>query len=298
MKALIESSCPNLNLISRGKVRDVYGIDRHCLLFVTTDRISAFDVVMKTGIPDKGKILTQLSLFWFNLLKGICPNHLITGDIDRMPGVVQQYRDQLEDRCMLVLRLNILPVEAIVRGYLSGSGLKEYKQTQTVCGIPLPTGLDEASKLDKPLYTPSTKAEIGAHDQNIHPNEAAKILGVHAGTVNDLAVKLYSRASYYAAHRGIIIADTKFEFGTDIYGNVLLADEVLTPDSSRFWPADKYKPGIAQDSFDKQFVRDYLEKIRFDKNGPGIELPEDVIEQTRGKYLEAYKLLTGKSLDI
>jgi phosphoribosylaminoimidazole-succinocarboxamide synthase len=277
--AIVTTHCPALKLIARGKVRDVYeACDQH-LLFVATDRISAFDVVMANGIPGKGKVLTQLSLFWFDLLKDICPHHLVTANIDQMPPVVQQYRDQLEGRAMLVRKLKILPVEAIVRGYLTGSGLKEYKKTQTVCNIPLPAGLGEASKLANPLYTPSTKAEIGAHDENIHPDQAAK---------------LYSAARDYAATRGIIIADTKFEFGTDASGKVILADEVLTPDSSRFWPAKEYQPGVAQNSFDKQYLRDYLESVKFDKNGKGIELPKDVVDRTLAKYVEAFRLLTGK----
>ncbi len=294
MPAVVNSACPALKLLARGKVRDVYEVDAQQLLFVASDRISAFDVVMANGIPGKGKVLTQLSLFWFDLLKDVCPHHLITADLAKMPAVVQQYRDQLEGRTMLVRRLKILPVEAIVRGYLTGSGLKEYKKTQTVCQIPLPAGLVESSKLAAPLYTPSTKAEIGAHDENIHPDQAAKLIGDKAEIVKSLAVKLYSTARDYAATRGIIIADTKFEFGTDATGNVILADEVLTPDSSRFWPAKEYKPGVVQNSFDKQYLRDYLESVKFDKNGKGIELPTDVVDRTLAKYVEAFRLLTGK----
>ena len=292
--AVVTSSYPALTLLARGKVRDVYEVDADQLLFVASDRISAFDVVMANGIPGKGKLLTQLSLFWFDLLKGVCPHHLITADVAKMPAVVQQYREQLEGRTMLVRRLKILPVEAIVRGYLTGSSLKEYKKSQTVCSIPLPAGLVESSKLAEPLYTPSTKAEIGAHDENIHPDQAAKLIGDKAETVKTLAIKLYSTARDYAATHGIIIADTKFEFGTDASGKVILADEVLTPDSSRFWPAKEYKPGVVQNSFDKQYLRDYLEKIKFDKNGKGIELPKDVVEKTLTKYVEAFRLLTGK----
>jgi phosphoribosylaminoimidazole-succinocarboxamide synthase len=292
--ALVTSNCPSLKLLARGKVRDVYEVDAQHLLFVASDRISAFDVVMANGIPGKGKVLTQLSLFWFDLLKGVCPNHLVTADLARMPASVQQYRDQLEGRTMLVRRLKILPVEAIVRGYLTGSGLKEYKKSQTVCSIPLPAGLVESSKLAEPLYTPSTKAEIGAHDENIHPDQAAKLIGAKADTVKTLAVKLYGTARDYAATKGIIIADTKFEFGTDAADSVILADEVLTPDSSRFWPAKDYQPGVVQNSFDKQYLRDYLEKIKFDKNGKGIELPADVVDRTLAKYVEAFRLLTGK----
>jgi len=296
--AVVVSACPTLKLLARGKVRDVYEVDAEHLLFVASDRISAFDVVMANGIPGKGKILTQLSLFWFDLLKGVSENHLVTADLEKMPASVQAYRDQLDGRTMLVRRLKILPVEAIVRGYLTGSGLKEYKKSQTVCNIPLPAGLGEASKLPEPLYTPSTKAEIGAHDENIHPDQAAKLLGAHAETVKTLAIKLYSTARDYAATRGIIIADTKFEFGTVMSGTsagkVIVADEVLTPDSSRFWPAKDYKPGMVQNSFDKQYLRDYLERIKFDKNGKGIELPKDVIDNTLNKYVEAFRLITGK----
>jgi phosphoribosylaminoimidazole-succinocarboxamide synthase len=292
--ALVASSCPALKLLARGKVRDVYEVDAEHLLFVASDRISAFDVVMANGIPGKGKVLTQLSLFWFDLLKSVGENHLVTADLAEMPAAVRQYQDQLAGRSMLVRRLKILPVEAIVRGYLTGSGLKEYRTKQTVCDIPLPPGLTEASKLAEPLYTPSTKAELGTHDENIHPDQAAKILGAHAEAVKSFALKLYVTARDYAATRGIIIADTKFEFGVDAGGKVIVADEVLTPDSSRFWPAKAYKPGVVQDSFDKQYLRDYLEKIRFDKNGKGIELPQDVIDNTLAKYVEAFRLLTGK----
>jgi len=292
--AVVTSSCPTLKLLARGKVRDVYEVDADHLLFVASDRISAFDVVMANGIPGKGKILTQLSLFWFDLLKNVSENHLVTADVAKMPASVQAYRDQLDGRTMLVRRLKILPVEAIVRGYLTGSGLKEYQKSQTVSNIPLPAGLVESSKLSEPLYTPSTKAEIGAHDQNIHPDQAAKIIGAHAETVKTLALKLYSTARDYAATRGIIIADTKFEFGTNAAGKVILADEALTPDSSRFWPAKDYKAGVVQNSFDKQYLRDYLEKIAFDKNGKGIELPKNVVDNTLTKYVEAFRLLTGK----
>lgn len=294
--ALVHSHLPELKLLARGKVRDVYEVDAQHLLFVATDRLSAFDVVMANGIPGKGKVLTQLSLFWFDQLKPLCPNHLVTARFDEMPLVVQKYRDQLDGRCMLVKRLRIFQVEAIVRGYLSGSGLKEYQSKGTVCNIPLPTGLLESSKLPEPLYTPSTKAALGTHDENIHPDEAAKIIGQgFADQIHNKAVNLYSAARDYAAGRGIIIADTKFEFGLDVAsGAVVLADEVLTPDSSRFWPAASWLPGRPQNSFDKQFVRDYLESIHFDKNGPGITLPDEVVNRTLHKYVEAFRLLTGK----
>jgi phosphoribosylaminoimidazole-succinocarboxamide synthase len=291
---LLESRCDGLKLLARGKVRDVYEVDAQHLLFVASDRISAFDRVMPTPIPDKGRILTSLSLFWFDLLKDVCPNHLVTADLGRMPASVQRYRDQLDGRSMLVRRLKILPVEAIVRGYLAGSGWKEYQKSRTVCGIPLPAGLLESSILPQPLYTPSTKAEMGAHDENISPAQAAQILGQHADAVARTAVTLYATARDHGRSRGVIIADTKFEFGTDAQGRVVLADEVLTPDSSRFWPADRYAAGRGQDSFDKQYLRDWLESVKFDKNGPGIALPDEVVAKTRAKYVEAFKLLTGR----
>lgn len=293
-QALIESNCPGLTLLARGKVRDVYAVDERQLLFVATDRISAFDVVMRSGIPGKGKVLTQLSRFWFQLLGDCGRNHLITTDIARMPESVRGYADQLAGRSMLVERLKILPVEAIVRGYLSGSAWKEYQTSRTACGLPLPAGLRESDRLAQPLYTPSTKAELGTHDLNIHPDQAAKLLGSHAQTVRDFALRLYRRACEHALRRDLIIADTKFEFGVDAKGEVVLADEVLTPDSSRFWPAKTYQPGRGQDSFDKQYLRDYLEHIHFDKNGPGIVLPEEVVNKTLAKYVEAFRLLTGR----
>jgi phosphoribosylaminoimidazole-succinocarboxamide synthase len=289
-----ETRLAGLKLLAKGKVRDVYEVDVDHLLFVATDRISAFDVVMASGIPGKGVLLTQMSLFWFDLLKDICPNHLVTADVGAMPKAVQAHRAVLDGRSMLVRRLKILPVEAIVRGYLAGSGWKEYKAGRSVCRLPLPPGLQESSLLPQPLYTPSTKAALGAHDENIHPEEAARILGGHAGAVRNHALALYTKARDAAKARGIIIADTKFEFGVDAAGQVVLADEVLTPDSSRFWPAATYAPGRAQDSFDKQYLRDYLEKIAFDKNGAGIELPADVIARTQDKYREAFRLLTGR----
>ena len=296
MHAVVHSHLPDLKLLARGKVRDVYEVDAQHLLFVASDRISAFDVVMANGIPGKGRILNQLSLFWFAQLQPVCPNHLVTAEINDMPLVVQRYRDQLNGRCMLVKRLKIFQVEAIVRGYLSGSGLKEYRSSGTVCGLALPVGLVESSLLPVPLYTPSTKAELGTHDQNIHPDEAVRLIGkAAADQVQHKATMLYVAARDYAAGRGIIIADTKFEFGLDpATGAVVLADEVLTPDSSRFWPAAEYKPGRPQNSFDKQFVRDYLESVHFDKNGPGITLPDEVVTRTRNKYIEAFRLLTGQ----
>ena len=290
--ALLQSDCPDLRLLARGKVRDVYEADADHLLFVATDRISAFDVIMENGIPGKGILLTRISRFWFDWLPEEIPHHFVTMDIDRMPEAVRRYRDQLEGRSMLVRKLKILPVEAIVRGYLAGSGWKSYQNDGTVCGIVLPAGLERCGKLPSPIYTPSTKAEQGNHDMNIPPEEAERILGQpHADAVRNLSLDLYARARDYAAERGILLADTKFEFGLDAAGEVVLADEILTPDSSRFWPADVYQPGQEQPSFDKQFVRNYLESINFDKETP-VSLPQDVIEGTLEKYREAYARLT------
>ncbi|SAL97040.1 hypothetical protein [Absidia glauca] len=297
--ALLESHCPELKLVARGKVRDLYEVDDKSLLFVATDRISAFDVIMKNAIPGKGKILTQLSLFWFDLLKDVLPNHLITANFDDMPSNVQQYRSQLEGRSILVKKMRVLPIEAIVRGYITGSGLKEYKQKGTICDIPLPEGLVESQKLPEVLFTPSTKAEIGDHDENIHPSKMVDILGdkALADQITQAAVALYTKARDFAAEKGIIIADTKFEFGLDENNNLVVVDEVLTPDSSRFWPADKYEAGRVQESFDKQFLRNYLESIGFDKN-TSIELPSEVTDNTLAKYKEAYSLLTGKQISL
>jgi phosphoribosylaminoimidazole-succinocarboxamide synthase len=279
-----------------GKVRDTYVVDERQLLIVATDRLSAFDVILKTGIPDKGRVLTQMTLFWLEKFADLCPNHLVSADLAALPPALAAERAQLEGRSMLVKRLTMLPVEAIVRGYLAGSGWKEYKAKGTVCDLQLPEGLRESDRLPAPLFTPSTKAEAG-HDQNIHPDEAARLLGPDvAKRVAELSIALYKRAADYALTRGILIADTKFEFGLDEQGRVVLADEVLTPDSSRFWPADLYQPGQGQPSFDKQYVRDWLEAVAFDKNGPGIELPPDVVARTAAKYREAYERLTGRGL--
>jgi phosphoribosylaminoimidazole-succinocarboxamide synthase len=294
---LLQSDCPNLTLIARGKVRDLYQVGADQLLFVATDRVSAFDVVMHSPIPDKGKILTQLSLFWFELLAGICPSHLITADINQMPTEVQDYGDQLAGRSMLVKKLTILPVEAIVRGYVAGSGWKDYQRTGSICGIALPAGLQEGGQLAEPLYTPSTKAELGEHDENISLDDAAKILGPSAAPLAETALALYQTARDFARDKGIIIADTKFEFGLDAEANLTLADEVLTPDSSRFWPADRYTPGQEQESYDKQFLREYLESIDFDKTTP-ITLPEKILEQTREKYLQAFGTITGTTPNL
>ncbi|KAL7751013.1 Bifunctional purine biosynthetic protein ade1 [Sorochytrium milnesiophthora] len=310
--ALLESNCPGLRLIARGKVRDLYDVDDRSLLFVATDRLSAFDVVMTNGIPAKGKILTAMSVFWFGLLKDVMPNHLITADIDKMPDNVRAHADTLRGRCLLVKKLKVLPVEAIVRGYLSGSGWQEYKKSGTICGIQIPAGLVESSKLPQPIFTPSTKAAIGEHGkctsyENIHPDKVAEMIGEKlAKQVEQMAIKLYTeststgllmsqKGASYAAKRGIIIADTKFEFGVDEHGTLYLADEVLTPDSSRFWPAEGYKAGAAQNSLDKQYVRDYLLATpSFDKKH-GIEMPQNVVDKTRQKYERALELLTSSA---
>jgi phosphoribosylaminoimidazole-succinocarboxamide synthase len=291
---LIHTDLPGLQLFASGKVRDVYRVDER-LLFVATDRISAFDYVLASGIPEKGRVLTQLSLFWFDFLKDIASNHLITANVDEYPKELQPYADHLRGRSMLVSKAEMFPVECVVRGYLSGSGLKEYKQTGAVCGIKLPTGLVEASKLPEPIFTPSTKATSG-HDENISFEQMSKIVGEELSRrLRDLSLRLYKKAADYAAERGIIIADTKFEFGTTGRG-ITLADEVLTPDSSRFWPAESYAPGKSQQSFDKQYVRDYLEEIRWNKQPPAPALPEAVQVNTTAKYLEAYRRLTGSEL--
>ncbi|KAJ3103425.1 Bifunctional purine biosynthetic protein ade1 [Phlyctochytrium planicorne] len=284
--AVVESNCPELKLIARGKVRDLYDVDEKHLLFVATDRISAFDVIMKNGIPKKGVLLTSMSEFWFDFLKDTLPNHLVTSDLDKMPAPISKYEDQLKGRSMLVRKLKILPVEAIVRGYITGSGWAEYKKKGTVCDIPLPAGLQECAKLEKPLFTPSTKAELGDHVVDIIGKE-------YADQMEKAALQLYEKASAYALSKGIIIADTKFEFGVDENGKLVLADEVLTPDSSRFWPASSYAPGKSQPSYDKQYLRDYLESIKFDKSN-GIELPSDVTTNTLSKYKEASTIITGK----
>jgi phosphoribosylaminoimidazole-succinocarboxamide synthase len=294
--ALLATEIPALSLLNRGKVRDIYHVDDARLLFVATDRISAFDVVMPNGIPDKGRVLTQISLFWFERLRGIARNHMITADVGTYPPILRPYAEQLEGRSMLVRRVKIQPIECIVRGYLSGSGWKEYQQSGTVSGIKLPPGLRESDKLPAPIFTPSTKAESG-HDQNITLAQAVGIVGERlALQLQDTSLKLYQAASDYANSRGIIIADTKFEFGLDAGGTLTLADEVLTPDSSRFWDVQKYAPGRAQDSFDKQYVRDYLETLGWKKEPPAPELPDEVVAGTRAKYVEAYERLTGKPL--
>jgi phosphoribosylaminoimidazole-succinocarboxamide synthase len=294
---LIRTDFPDLKLKASGKVRDVYEIDENQLLFIASDRISAFDYVLATGIPHKGRVLNQISLFWFDFLAEVVPNHLITADVDKYPASVRKYADQLRGRSMLVRRAEIFPVECIARGYISGSGWKEYKATGTISGIALPAGLKESDALPEPIFTPSTKATSG-HDENISFDQMCTIVGVEtASHLRDLTLRVYKKAAAYARQRGIIIADTKFEFGRTAHG-ITLADEVLTPDSSRFWPADKYAPGRAQDSYDKQYVRDYLEQIHWNKQPPAPALPADVARRTSEKYLEAYSQLTGRKLDV
>jgi phosphoribosylaminoimidazole-succinocarboxamide synthase len=294
---LLQTEFPDLQLHASGKVRDVYTLSDQQLLFVATDRISAFDYVLATGIPHKGRVLTQLSLFWFEFLADIVPNHLITADVEKYPAAVRKYADQLRGRSMLVQRAEMFPVECVVRGYISGSAWKEYKASGKVCGIALPGGLHESDALPEPIFTPATKAVTG-HDENISFDAMCEIVGIEtAGHLRDFTLRIYKKAADYARQRGIIIADTKFEFGRTAKG-ITLADEVLTPDSSRFWPADKYTPGKSQESFDKQYVRDYLEEIRWNKQPPAPALPLDVARRTSEKYLEAYSQLTGQKLDV
>jgi phosphoribosylaminoimidazole-succinocarboxamide synthase len=295
MTALLTTNLGATPLLGRGKVRDLYAVD-DALLLVATDRISAFDHVLGTGIPGKGKILTQISLFWFDLLKDLVPNHLITANVAQFPASLQPYAEQLEGRSMLVKRAQMFPVECVARGYLAGSGLKEYHAGGTICGIPLPAGLLDGSRLPKPLFTPATKSQDGAHDENISFATAEKLLGAaNAAELQRLTLAIYRTAAEHAETQGLILADTKFEFGTTADG-IILADEVLTPDSSRFWDGAAWKPGGAQPSFDKQFVRDYLESIRWNKQAPAPGLPPDVVERTLAKYLEAFRRLTGRDL--
>jgi phosphoribosylaminoimidazole-succinocarboxamide synthase len=291
---LLQLDLPGIPKIKSGKVREMFDLgDR--LLLVASDRISAFDVIMPNGIPRKGEVLTQISFFWFERFKDLVPNHLLAGANDPLPANLQPFADQLARRCMIVKKAKPLAIECIVRGYLSGSGWKEYKKSQTVCGIKLPAGLTESAELPEPIFTPSTKAEAG-HDENISFEEACKTVGMDlASQARDLSLKIYKAGRDYARQRGIIIADTKFEFGLSD-GKLILIDEVLTPDSSRFWPADQYAPGKGQPSFDKQFVRDYLETLAWNKTPPGPVLPAEVVANTTAKYLEGYERLTGKRL--
>ena len=301
LPSLLKTELGPIPLIGRGKVRDLYAVrvaDEDALLLVATDRISAFDHVLASGIPGKGKILTQISLFWFDLLSDIVPNHLITADVSQFPAELQPFADQLEGRSMLVKRAQMFPVECVARGYLAGSGWKEYKSAGTVCGIALPVGLQDGSRLPQPIFTPATKSQDGQHDENISFEATESVIGAEdAAELRRLTLALYAKAAAHAEARGLILADTKFEFGRTSHG-ILLGDEALTPDSSRFWDKALWKPGGAQPSFDKQFVRDYLEDIRWNKQAPAPALPDDVVERTQAKYLEAFRLLTGRDLKV
>jgi phosphoribosylaminoimidazole-succinocarboxamide synthase len=293
---VLETNLDGLTLARRGKVRDVYDLGDH-LLIVATDRISAFDYILGSGVPDKGKVLTQLSAFWFDHVGDLIPHHVVAVDVDRFPAVTKPHREVLRGRSMLVKKTEPLPVECVARGYISGSGWKDYKQTGAVCGISLPAGLRESDRLPEPIFTPATKAESG-HDENISEAQAGEIVGAALiRQLRELTLSIYARGVEHAAECGIIIADTKFEFGM-AGSQLILIDEVLTPDSSRFWPKDTYEPGKSQFSFDKQFVRDHLETIGWNKQPPVPSLPDDVVERTRDKYLEAYKRLTGRPLAV
>ena len=295
-ETLFQSEIRSLSLLHRGKVRDVYSVGTDHMLIVTTDRLSAFDVVLPTPIPGKGAVLTELSNFWFARTRHVVPNHLADLPLARVL-IDPAERAPVEGRSVVVHKMKALPVEAIVRGYIVGSGWKEYRQRSTVCGIALPSGLREADQLPEPIFTPSTKAAVGSHDENISFDKAAELIGADiAAKVRDVSVALYKEAAEYARGRGIIIADTKFEFGLDPNGRLTLIDEALTPDSSRFWPRDTYRPGGAQPSFDKQFVRDYLESIKWNKQPPVPSLPDEVVAKTREKYLEAFRRITGRDL--
>ncbi len=292
--ALLKTEIESVPLLNRGKVRDIYDLG-NSLLFVATDRISAFDCVMPNGIPNKGKVLTQISLFWFEMMSWI-PNHLITADFAKFPKSLQHHKDALKDRSIIVKKAKPLPVECIARGYIIGSGWKDYQKTGKICGISLRENYQQAEKLDKSIFTPSTKAELGLHDENISFDKAKELVSEEtANKIKDLTLKIYTTAADYAQTKGIILADTKFEFGV-LNNEIILIDEVLTPDSSRFWPADKYEIGCSPPSLDKQFVRDYLESCNWDKTPPAPELPSEIVQKTSQKYLEAYKALTGKEL--
>ena len=293
---VIQTIFPDLSLVNRGKVRDVYAVDEHRLLIVATDRISAFDCILPTPIERKGEVLTALSRFWFSRLGHIVPNHLIATDIDEMPEAVRRYKNALAGRSMLVAHTDVFPVECVVRGYLAGSGWKDYQRSGEVCGHQLPAGLRESEQLAKPIFTPATKAQTG-HDENISEQQMAGIVGDEATEfLREMSLRLYQEASEYARQRGIIIADTKFEFGRDRQGRIILIDEVLTPDSSRFWPARDYQVGKSQASFDKQYVRDYLEGLDWNKQPPAPPLPPEVAQAATARYLEAYELLVGQKL--
>jgi phosphoribosylaminoimidazole-succinocarboxamide synthase len=295
LPTLIATEFEDLQLYARGKVRDLYAVG-DLLLLVATDRISAFDHVLATGIPGKGRVLTQISLFWFNYLADIVPNHLVTADVEKYPPQLKPYENELRDRSMLVNRARMFPAECVVRGYLSGSGWKDYIRSGQICGITLPPGLRESERLPEPIFTPATKSMSGEHDENISFDQmVARVGGSHAEELRQLSLAIYAKAADHAAQRGLILADTKFEFGLTAKG-IILADEVLTPDSSRYWPREGYHPGAAQPSFDKQFVRDYLEAVGWNKQPPAPELPADVVSKTQEKYEQAFELLTGPAI--
>lgn len=292
---ILETNFPTLRFVKKGKVRDLYDLGDYYLI-VSTDRLSAFDVIMAQGIPFKGKVLNRISEFWFNHTSHIVKNHLITTDINKFPNECLKYADVLEGRSMLVKKTDVIPIESVVRGYITGSGWADYKRTGEVCGIKLPEGMAESEKFSEPLFTPSTKAEIGLHDENISEQKAKEIAGADTiKFIKEMTIEIYKSAVDYALSKGIIIADTKMEFGR-IGNEIILVDELLTPDSSRFWPLDKYEKGKSQESFDKQFVRDHLISVKFNKQPPPPMLPEDIIHKTSEKYLEALKMLTGESL--
>jgi phosphoribosylaminoimidazole-succinocarboxamide synthase len=294
VNVILDTNFPGLELFAKGKVRDVYRIEDR-LLIIATDRISAFDYILPTGIPDKGKVLTQLSVFWFEFLREVAPSHFLTANVAEYPAAARLFDAELEGRSMLVTRAKMVEIECVARGYLAGSGWKEYRESGAVCGVRLPPGLKESAQLPEPIFTPATKAQSG-HDENISFDAMAKIAGADlAAQLRDLTLKIYTRAAEYARTKGIIIADTKFEFGM-VKGELVLGDEVLTPDSSRFWPLDTYEPGRAQNSYDKQFVRDYLEKIKWPKLPPAPPLPPEIAARTSEKYKEAYRALTGRQL--
>jgi phosphoribosylaminoimidazole-succinocarboxamide synthase len=290
----MKTDLPGVKLHARGKVRDIYDLGEH-LLIIATDRLSAFDVVLPTPIPNKGKVLTQMSAFWFDYFKDFVPNHVVSIRVEDYPAELRQFRDQLEGRSMLVRKAKVFPIECVARGFLTGSGLKDYNKTGRVCGIQLPAGLRDSDRLPQPIFTPATKAQTG-HDENISEEQAGKIIGDdNTARLKELTLGIYGRAVDFASKRGIIICDTKFEFGT-IDGKITIVDEMLTPDSSRFWPADQYAPGKSQPSFDKQFVRDYLERIQWNKQPPAPALPDDIVNATSAKYVEALRILTGRDL--
>jgi phosphoribosylaminoimidazole-succinocarboxamide synthase len=293
--ALLQTDLGDLPITARGKVRDIYAVSSDQLLFVASDRISAFDHVLGSGVPDKGKILTELSLFWFDFLKSIVPNHVITADVAQFPNELKPFLNQLSGRSMLVKRAKMFPVECVARGYISGSGWKDYQQTGAICGIKLPASLRESDRLPEPIFTPAAKINSGGHDENISYETVEQTVGsAHAEALRTLTLDIYDRAARHAASRGLILADTKFEFGL-IDDTIILADEVLTPDSSRYWPAATYNPGGPQPSFDKQYVRNYLESIQWNKQAPAPALPDEVVARTREKYLEAFRMITGRA---